>query len=255
MLTRLARLPLDDYLAALGVFLDRVSPVHLLALLLSAAASWWLYVPLHELAHAWGCQLGGGTVSKLEIDAVYGAALLQRVFPYISVGSEYAGRLSGFDTHGNDGTYLLTDFLPFVATILVGVPALRAAADPRRAALPQALLFGAALPIAFAPFISLIGDFYEMGSIVVSRAVVVVQPGFEPTRWRADDLPKLIGERFADGAGGTALDALGIGVAFALGGLLAWLSYAAGAGVASLLGIEAAPAATAQRRAPTRSEA
>src|SRR5689334_10291254 len=112
MLTRLARLPLDDYLAALGVFLDRINAGHVLALLLSAAASWWLYVPLHELAHAWGCQLGGGSVSKLEIDAMYGAALLQRVFPYVSVGSEYAGRLSGFDTHGSDATYLLTDFLP-----------------------------------------------------------------------------------------------------------------------------------------------
>jgi hypothetical protein len=255
MLTRLARLPLDDYLAALGVFLDRVTPVHGFMLLLSAAASWWVYVPLHELAHAWGCQLGGGSVTKLEIDAVYGAALLQRVFPYVSIGSEYAGRLSGFDTHGNDATYLLTDFLPFVATILVGVPALRAAADPRRAALPQALLFGAALPVAFAPFISLIGDFYEMGSIVVSRAAAAVQPGFDLTRWRADDLPRLVGERFASGAGGTAADAFGIGLAFVLGSLLAWLTYAAGAAVASLLGIAAARPADTRPESTRRSEA
>lgn len=247
MLGRLARLPLDDYLAALAVFLDRVSPLHVLALLGAAAASWWVYVPLHELAHAWGCQLGGGSVTKLEIDAVYGAALLQPFFPYISVGSEYAGRLSGFDTHGNDATYLLTDSLPFVATILIGVPALRAAADPRRAALPQALLFGAALPVAFAPFISLIGDFYEMGSILISRLAAVAQPGFELARWRADDLPKLIGERFAAGAGGTAADAVGIAAAFLLGAALAWLTYAAGAAVASLLGI-AAPVSASGRR-------
>ncbi|MDX2169502.1 MAG: hypothetical protein SF182_20705 [Deltaproteobacteria bacterium] len=240
MLRRLARLPLDDYLAALGVFFDRFTPLHALALVLSAGASWWVYVPLHELAHAWGCQLGGGSVSTLEIDAIYGAAWLQRLFPYVSVGSDYAGRLSGFDTHGSDATYLLTDLLPFVATVVVGVPALRAAADPRRGGLAQALLFGAALPVAFAPFISLTGDFYEVGSILVSRAVAVLQSGFDPTRWRADDLPKLIGERFAAGAGGSVAEALGIGAALALGSALAWLTYAAGAAVSSLLGIAGA---------------
>jgi len=228
MLLRLARLPFDDYLAALSVMLDHLTPGRALAFALSAVATWWLYVPLHELAHAYGCLLGGGTVTKLEIDGIYGAALLQRVFPFVSVGSEYAGRLSGFDTGGSDATYLLADFLPFVATIAVGVPLLRAAGRPTRRPLAQAVMFGVALPIAFAPFISLIGDYYEMGSILVSRAVAALDPGFAVARWRADDLPKLVGETFAAGAGGTLGDALGIGAAFLLGCALAWLTYAAG---------------------------
>jgi hypothetical protein len=74
----------------------------------SLLLSWWVYVPIHELAHAWGCLLAGGEVTRLEIDWIYGASLLARVFPYVTVGSEYAGRLSGFDNRGSDLTYLVT---------------------------------------------------------------------------------------------------------------------------------------------------
>ena len=227
-LWRLLRLPIDDYLAALTVFFDRLTPASGLALAVSAVASWWVYVPLHELAHAFGCLLGGGTVTKLEIDEMYGAALLQPLFPFISIGSDYAGRLSGFDTGGNDATYLLTDFLPFVATIALGVPLLRAAARPGRSAAAQAAMFGAALPIAFAPFISLIGDYYEMGSIVVSRAAAPLRPGIELTRWRSDDLIALASERFGTTGDAGLADALGIAAALLLGCLFAWLTYAAG---------------------------
>lgn len=227
---RWLRLPIDDYLAALVVLLDRVTAGRAVAFGLAAVATWWIYVPVHELAHAAGCLLGGGTVQELEIDAIYGAAWLQRWFPFVTVGSEYAGRLSGFDTGGSDATYLLTDFLPFVLTILIGVPLLRASGHPWRHPLAQAIACGAALPLAFAPFISLIGDYYEMGSILVTRAVATAHPGFDVGRWRADDLPKLVGETFAAGAHGTLGDALGIGAAFLLGCLLAWATYAAGVG-------------------------
>src|SRR5262249_26207835 len=98
---------------------------------------------------------------------------------------------------------------------------------PGRTPLVQAVLFGAALPIAFAPFISLTGDYYEMGSILVTRLAAACGGDFDLTRWRGDDLPKLAGERAA--VGGTAFDALGITAAFVVGCALAWLTYAAGA--------------------------
>src|SRR5262249_15607941 len=159
---------------------------------------WWIYVPVHELAHAFGCWIGGGDVTRLEISPVYGAAALQSVFPFVAVGSDYAGQLTGFDTHGNDLTYLFTDFCPFLMTIFVGVPLLRAVTRLERSGLARWVLLGIAIPIAFAPFISLFGDYYEMGSIVVTRVVRFWSPTFELTRWRSDDLFKLAGERLGD---------------------------------------------------------
>ena len=64
-------------------------------------AGWWLYVPLHELLHAAACRLAGGGVSRLEIEALYGGALLARVFPFVVPASVYAGRLSVLDTRGS----------------------------------------------------------------------------------------------------------------------------------------------------------
>jgi hypothetical protein len=224
----LIRRPLDDYFAALTPFATGWRWARLAVFAVALLLTWWVYVPVHELAHAYGCMLGGGTVTRLEIDAVYGAALLQRVFPFVHVGSEYAGRLTGFDTHGSDAVYLLTDFLPFVATIIIGVPLLRAAARPGRDPLAQAALFGAAIPIAYAPFVSLTGDYYEMGSILVSGAFAAIEPGFDPVRWRSDDLFRLIDQLFGtDGTGGAG-DALGLSVSFVVGAVLAILTYAAG---------------------------
>ena len=118
--------------------------------------------------------------------------------------------------------------LPFLGTILVGVPLLRAAAHSGRRPIAQAALFGAALPIAFAPFLSLTGDYYEMGSIVVSRVVAWLTPGFAVTRWRSDDLLKLGGQLFGSAGTGTAGDAAGVTTSFVLGVALAFLTYAAG---------------------------
>lgn len=219
----LLRLPVDDYLAALEVLLRGRSWATGLAALAAALAAWWIYLPAHELLHALGCVAGGGSVDRLEIDAIYGAAWLQRIFPFVAVGSQYAGQLTGFDTRGSDLTFLLTDALPYVLTIGIGVPALRAAGR-RPAGWGQALLFGAALPVAFAPFISLVGDYYEMGSIIVSRLVAVAQPGFDVARWRGDDLLLLV-DRLNDPG---VVDLAGVAASTILGTALAFLTYAAG---------------------------
>src|SRR5258705_6478487 len=76
---------------------------------LGLALGWWVYVPLHELLHAAACLVFGGSVTRLEIDGMYGGGLLARMLPFVVSGSQYAGRLSGFDTHGSDAIYLATD--------------------------------------------------------------------------------------------------------------------------------------------------
>jgi hypothetical protein len=231
-IARLLRLPAEHYVEVLARLDPVLRPAHVAAVVAGCVLSWWLYVPLHELAHALGCTLGGGEVSRLDIDPIYGARLLQGFFPFVHVGSEYAGRLSGFDTRGSDATYLLTDALPFLLTVAVGVPLLRRAAAPGLRPFTRSLLLGAAIPIAYAPFVSLLGDYYEMGSILVSRLVASVRPDLPLGRWRSDDLVKLLGDLWP--SLGVA-DAAGIGASFLLGAALAWLTYAAGAAFARLI--------------------
>lgn len=228
-------LPIGDYLAALDRLIVAWRWSRLAVLVASAMLSWWIYVPVHELAHAWGCLLGGGSVSQLDIAPIYGAALLQRVFPFVRVGSDYAGQLRGFDTYGSDATYMLTDFLPFLGTIFLGVPLLRAAGRSGWPPAVQAALFGAALPIAFAPFVSLTGDYYEMGSILVSRVATHLNSGIDVARWRSDDLFKLAATLFGPAGTGTPGDAMVLAVAFATGAILAMGTYALGAAWSDLL--------------------
>jgi hypothetical protein len=249
----LVRLPVDDYVAALTRFAAGWRWPRLALLIVAAAVSWWVYVPVHELAHAFGCMLGGGSVSRLDIDPLYGAALLQRVFPFVSVGSEYAGQLTGFDTRGSDLIYLLTDFLPFVGTVLLGVPMLRGAGRADLSPNAQAMLFGAAIPVAFAPFISLTGDYYEMGSIMVSRVAAWIDRGFIVTRWRSDDLFKLAEQLFGPEGTGAPLDAFGLAVSFVVGAGLAFGTYALGVAFAQVIPMSRRAAAGAPRRAPTPS--
>lgn len=216
--------PIDDYLA--GVERLRGAPVApvIAVLLAGVGASWWVYVPVHELLHAYGCLWSGGEVTRLEIDAVYGAAWLQPFFPFVAVGSDYAGQLTGFDTGGSDAVYLVTVLAPFVLTVFPGVPLLRAAAR-RRTPFAAAATLGAAVPLAFAPAISLPGDFYEAGSILVTRLVALVSPGFDVDRWRSDDVFLLVAS-LPGGVGGS--DWIGIPASFVLGCALALATYAAG---------------------------
>lgn len=125
------------------------------------AASWWIYVPIHELLHVAGCLLAGGTVQELEIAPLYGGEILSSLFSFVTAGGEYAGRLSGFDTGGSDLVYAVTIAFPFLLT-LPAFAWMKAAAVRRRG-----FLFGASLPPLFAPLISLTGDFLELGSLLL----------------------------------------------------------------------------------------
>ena len=223
--------PVDDYLAALEHAARGSVPGAMLRIVLGLALCWWIYVPIHELLHAYGCLWSGGSVTRLDIDAIYGAALLQRWFPFVAVGSEHAGQLVGFDTHGSDLVYLVTCLAPFALTVFPGVALLRWAARLQSA--PQAgWLLGAAIPLAFAPFISLPGDFYEIGSILVTRVAVLFDPALDMKRWRSDDLFGLL-DRLAPTA--TALDWGIVAGAFVLGLILALTTYALGRRLAVLI--------------------
>ncbi|HKY33264.1 MAG TPA: hypothetical protein VJV23_12060 [Candidatus Polarisedimenticolia bacterium] len=227
-----------DLLAAIEGVLPPDLPAFKLLLppVLGLLAGWYAYVPVHELLHAAGCVLAGGTVTELRIDPVYGGRILAAWLPFVSPAqSGYAGRLTGFDTGGSDVVYLATDLFPFTLTVLAGVPLLREAS---RGALRwwgwRRCLFGPAVVMATAPFISATGDYFEMGSILVTAPL--------PEAYRAlrsDDLFRLI-EQLDEGtvavpegrlaSGGVATLSLVLGVCLAgwtylLGG--AWASFIA----------------------------
>lgn len=178
---RFFALPVNDVLQGLDRCLDR-GVRGLILVALGLLAGWWLYVPVHELLHAAACKAAGGEVTRLEIDRLYGGGALARVFPFVVPASEYAGRLSGFNTRGNDWIYLATDLGPFLLTVFPGVWALRGAGAGGRA-----VLFGAALPFALAPFLSLSGDAYEIGSILTTRLPTWSGPAMRELL-RGDDL-------------------------------------------------------------------
>lgn len=223
---RLFAEPVRDYLAALDAMRDRGIP-GLAVAGVAFALAWFAYVPIHELFHAWGCLAAGGTVTRLEIAPEYGGALLARVVPFVVSGSDYAGQLTGFDTGGNDAIYLVTVLAPFLLTILIGVPLLKRAARPLGNPGRRPWLLGASLPVAYAPFVSLPGDYYEAGSILVSRAAQWADPAHPLARWRGDDVFKLARE--LSGAGATGADWLGIGASLVIGIFLAFLTYHLGA--------------------------
>jgi len=221
--------PLHDYLAALNICLGQFKASNLAAIILSCVVSWWCYVPIHELFHALGCIIGGGQVSRLEISTMYGAGFLKGFFPFIESGSTYAGRLTGFDTHGSDLIYLLTDFFPYILTIVLGVPLLKSVSSGNATPLKNSVLFGISIPIAYAPFISITGDFYEMGSIIVSRAAASLVPTASPERWRSDDLFKLIENLFFSHNVQLFTDSVVVISSFLLGIVLIFTVYWAGA--------------------------
>ena len=109
-------------------------------------------------------------MTRLEIAPQYGGGMLARIFPFVVSGSAYAGQLTGFDTYGNDAIYLVTVLAPFTLTVIAGVPLIKLAARPLVRPAWRPWLLGASVPIAYAPFVSLFGDYYETGSILVSRA-------------------------------------------------------------------------------------
>ena len=226
--------PVDDTLAAMDWIVAPPRPLgRIAALALSFVACWYVYVPIHELLHAFGCLLTGGDVTVLEIQHQYGGALLARVFPFVEPGGEYAGRLSGFDTHGSDFVYLATDALPFVLSPVFGVPALRAAT--RRA---RPVLFGIGAVLGLAPFYNLPGDYYEMGSIVTTGALRAF--GADYTGLRADDLFLLL-QQLATTPESVGLASAGptafaiVALSLAVGVLLAFATWIVGDAIAERL--------------------
>jgi len=222
-------LPLTDAWRGLDLCLERGA----LAIGWVAAglvAGWWVYVPVHELLHAAACLAAGGEVRRLEIAPLYGGAALARMVPFVTAGGEYAGRLAGFDTHGSDLVYLATDLGPFVLTVAPGVWWLRRAARGRRA-----FAFGASLPVALAPLLSLAGDAYEIGAILVTRLPPWAGPAARQLL-RGDDLGVRL-QAIADAAA-RPLWPLWLGALLAAAAGLAWalLTYGAGAAVAALAG-------------------
>jgi len=191
---------------------------------------WWLYVPVHELLHVAGCVLAGGEVSRLEIDALYGGALLERIFPFVVSGSEYAGQLTGFDTQGSDWVYQSTVLMPYVITVFPGMWLWRRLLDPATTPGPwRSLAAGAVLPLVAAPLISLTGDYYESGSIVIS-ALFADAAGRPLEAWRSDDVFRLIGEWPGTM---TAADSAAIGAGIVLSVVFALVTLWLGALVAA----------------------
>lgn len=223
---KIITLPFEDFFSGLDASLKTISVFNIVLIFLLFALTWWVYVPIHELGHALGCIIGGGSVSRLEISPLYGGDILEKVFPFVYSGSDYAGQLTGFDTNGSDTTYLLTDFLPFLLTIFIGVPLLRSAA--RSKPLAASVKLGIALPIAFAPFISFSGDYYEMGSIVVSRIAESISPAADSMAWRSDDVFKLGKELFFSGKPYSAADVIGVACSFLLGVVFIYATYLLG---------------------------
>ncbi|MFQ5670875.1 MAG: hypothetical protein ACE5HD_10225 [Acidobacteriota bacterium] len=161
-------------------------------LLASTMASWFIYVPLHELLHAFGCWVTGGTVQELQIMPLYGGGFLEKVFPFVRAGGDYAGRLTGFDTGGSDLVYLATDFAPYLLTVAGACLLLEAASRTG-----SFLFLGTGVVLVTAPAISLLGDYYEMGSILVSSAAGTLTGALSAERlqdMRHDDLLALLGE-------------------------------------------------------------
>ncbi|MGH7884478.1 MAG: hypothetical protein ACRENO_02140 [Thermodesulfobacteriota bacterium] len=218
--------PINDYGNALAACFSKFSYLNIFFLVLAFVISWWIYVPVHELLHAFGCFITGGEVTELAISKNYGAALLKQYFPFVKVGSDYAGQLTGFNTHGNDLIYLAADFFPFLLTIFIGVPILKSTFKSKP--LKASIKLGISLPIAFAPFISIIGDYYEMGSILVSRIFSLFNSAFALDRIRSDDVFKIVDELLIKGQNADGLDYFGITFSFILGVLLAFLTYLLG---------------------------
>ena len=160
------RQPIDDVVACLEPIVAVKNPARaLVPLFLSLIASWVIYVPIHELLHALACVATGGDITRLEIRWYYGGSLLAQVFPWVVSESQYAGRLSGFRTFGSDLIYLATDFGPFVLSVILGVPLLKLCTRAHRP-----ILFPIAVVVGLAPFYNLPGDYYEMASIITTRA-------------------------------------------------------------------------------------
>lgn len=224
------RQPFDDVIQCLERLVTIKRPgVLMVGLLFVGIVTWFLYVPIHELLHAAGCVVTGGSIWELEIQVHYFGGVLSKIFPWVTTGGEYAGRLTGFDTHGSDLIYLATDFAPFLLTVIVGVPLLKLCGRRKRP-----VLFAVAVVLGLAPFYNIQGDYFEMGSICTTRIVTevtgagsIVYPNM-----RSDDVFRTIEQFFTEpgelgirGFGGYAMGVLIVVVSLMLSLFFAFLTY------------------------------
>ncbi|MGD2108318.1 MAG: hypothetical protein PVI86_02895 [Phycisphaerae bacterium] len=232
--------PLHDMLECLNRFAESGRPQLAMGLTVGAMlVSWFIYVPIHELLHVFGCVAPGGSVSELEVAPQYGGHLLAKWFDFVVCGGEYAGRLTAFDTKNSDWIYLATVFAPFVLSVIIGVPILKLCARRSRP-----LLAGVGVVIGLAPFYNIIGDYYEIGS-VTTTGVLSVLLGNEGVAFegiRGDDIFKLVGTLFTspadlglEGAGAWFAGFVLVLVSFVLGILAAFVTYYLGHLFARLL--------------------
>lgn len=192
------RVVVEPWKIAAGEFLDALDAAlfsgrRLAGLLFFTAGCWVLYVPLHELLHALGAIASGGSVQELQIQSLYGGRILERIFPFVRSGGKYAGRLTRFDTNGSDLVYLAIDLAPFVPTALAASTLLRIARARK-----SIVLLAPGTMLVVAPLLSLTGDLYEAGSVLLT-ALALPPAGFlvDRDRWmalRSDDLVALLGE-------------------------------------------------------------
>jgi len=222
--------PLHDYQLLLLQAFKHYSLPRLLVLMLTTVAGWWVYVPVHELLHAFGCLWTGGEVTRLEISPEYGAAILQHWFDWVAVGSDYAGQLTGFNTYGNDFIYLVTVLLPYVLTIFPGIWWFYRALLGNWSGWTTWALMGISVAMVVAPFVSVFGDMYEAASIVFTRAVSWLQPSLPLERWRSDDFFLLTSQLWAQWHWS---DAVGLVGSLLLSIALVWITYYTGSRLAA----------------------
>lgn len=153
----------------------------LFKILLGLILFWHLYVPVHEFLHVAGCLLAGGEVESLTLKAQYGGLILQNLFPFVIPESEYAGRLTGFKTP-NSWVHAMVDFFPYSIS-LFGIP-LIAYCRRKRAA----VLFGLGIILAFVPFMSIPGDYYEAVSLATTQVAEAINPGLQEGVLVSDDV-------------------------------------------------------------------
>jgi len=191
---RAVRRLVGEILAGFDRLLGETPPVRGAVIRLFAAVVlvWWIQVPIHELLHAAGCFLTGGQVTKLAVSPLYGGTVLERIFPFVVAGGEYAGRLEGFEPSSDLG-YLVTIFAPYLLTLLLGIPLVRSG---RRRRSPE--IFAAGVVFTLLPWISIPGDYFELASVALTG--LVGWSGLAPLApdalrgLRSDDLFRLVGE-------------------------------------------------------------
>jgi len=211
-----------DYIRLLEQGSKHFSMFRFMSLLMMATVGWWLYVPAHELLHAFGCLWSGGEVTRLELAPEYGAAWLQAFFPWLAVGSDYAGQLTGFDTRGSDLIYLVTVLAPYGLTLFPGMTLWTFVLTANWGSASVWALTGLSFSMVAAPFIAIFGDMYEAASIITTRGLLLAGRVQDLQRWRSDDMFLLLRELAPTMDG---LDVVMLVSSLLLALLLAWMMY------------------------------